>query len=71
MQLGGLDRFPCDVAVGISANLGRGFLEELLHLFVCGARFAVFQFYDVRIFHAFVDIAERQEEDVGIAAIIV
>ena len=59
------------VAISITGDLHRGFLEEFFHLLVRGARLAIFQFDDVAVHHVLVDVAKRGEEDVGIAAIIV
>ena len=59
------------VTVGVAANLGGGFLEELLYLRIGGGGLAVFKFHNVRVGHALVDVAEGQEEDVVVAAVVV
>ena len=69
--MGGLYGISHYVAIGITGDLRRGFLEEFFHLLVRGARLAIFQFDDVAVHHVLVDVAKRGEEDVGIAAIIV
>lgn len=69
--MGGLYSISHYVAIGITGDLRRGFLEEFFHLLVRGARLAIFQFDDVAVHHVLVDVAKRGEEDVGIAAIIV
>lgn len=69
--MGGLYGISHYVAIGITGDLRRGFLEEFFHLLVRGARLAIFQFNDVAVHHVLVDVAKRGEEDVGIAAIIV
>jgi len=37
----------------------------MLQLLIAGARLAIFQFHDVRIFYVLIDVAEGQQEDVG------
>ena len=71
VELSDLDRLLDDVAIGIAADLGRGFLEENLQLLIGGIGLAVFQFDDVTVHHVLVDVAERRKENVGIATIVV
>ena len=40
-------------------------------MLIAGARLAIFQFHDVGIFYVLIDVAEGQQEDVGITAIVV
>ena len=71
MKLRSLHGFAHDVAIGVAPYLGRSFLDEMVQQFIAGARLAIFQFHDVGIFHVLINVAERQQEDVGITAVVV
>lgn len=43
----------------------------MVQLLIAGAWLAIFQFHDVGIFYVLIDVAEGQQEDVGITAIVV
>lgn len=71
MELGSFHRLSHDVAICITTNLIGSIIEQLLHLLIRSARFAVFQLDDIRILHVLINITERRQEDVSISTLIV
>lgn len=71
MKLSGLYRLSHDVAVCITAYLGRSIGKELLQLLISRVRLAVFQLNDVGMLHVLENVTKRTEEDFCIAALII
>ena len=60
-----------DITVGISGDLGGGIGEKLFQLGIGSIPFAILQLHYIGVGHIRIDVCERTEKDVGVAAVVV